>query len=139
MKCIFVKEKVLGKKPLLIHRPYFASISKISGWINPFLFYSYSFQFQKPFSPRAVFKSGMEILFFPLKFIPRSKAMYLIIKTPFLFWALRQLRCRRAFRTSAIAPFYTTFGCLRTPSAVLQSLMQFIKHGIKMYSPIIDL
>ena len=85
MKCIFVKEKVLGKKPLLIHRPYFASISKISGWINPFLFYSYSFQFQKPFSPRAVFKSGMEILFFPLKFIPRSKAMYLIIKTPFLF------------------------------------------------------
>ena len=26
-----------------------------------------------------------DFIFFPLKFIPRSKAMYLIIKTPFLF------------------------------------------------------
>ena len=31
MKNMFVREKVLEKKLLLIHKPYFASISKIRG------------------------------------------------------------------------------------------------------------
>ena len=37
----------------------------------------------------------------------------------FFIWALRQLRCRRAFRTSAIASY---FASQSTPAAVLQSL-----------------
>ena len=37
----------------------------------------------------------------------------------FFIWALRQLRCRRALRTSAIASY---FASQSTPAAVLQSL-----------------
>ena len=36
MKNMFVREKVLEKKLLLMHRPYFASISKIRGWKKTF-------------------------------------------------------------------------------------------------------
>ena len=46
MKNMFVKEKVLGKKPLLIQKTLFTNISKT--WIRN-NYWKSSFQFQKPF------------------------------------------------------------------------------------------